>query len=75
MVANLWERHRLSEKLNGKESVKGEAGEEEEWRYGPMRLMATACGHRQFRLTNSCWSEFAEKTEVEEIRERQRLLL
>ena len=39
------------------ESTKGEAGEEEEWRYGPVRSATAACGRRPFRLTRSCWSE------------------
>ena len=51
LAANLLERHRQSEKVNGAESMKGEAGEEEEWRYGPVRLTAAACGRRPFRLT------------------------
>ena len=44
----------ISEKLNGAESAKGEAGEKEEWRYGPVRSAAVACGRRWFRLTSSC---------------------
>ena len=44
MAANIWERHRLSEKVNVAESAKGEAGEEEEWRYGQVRSAAAACG-------------------------------
>nr|POF21193.1 uncharacterized protein, mitochondrial [Quercus suber] len=38
---------------------------------GPVRSAAAACGRRRFRLTSSCRSEFAEKTEVEEMRERR----
>ena len=39
---------------------------------GLVRLAATACGRRQFRHTSSCRrSEFAEKTKVEEMRERR----
>ena len=51
------ERHRQSEKVNGAESMKGEAGEEEEWRYGSVRSAAAACGRHPFRLTSSYWSE------------------
>ena len=65
----------MSEKLNGAELAKGEAGEEEEWRYGPVRSAAAACGHRRFCLTSSCRSEFAKKTEVEEMRERHEAVL
>ena len=50
LVANLLERHRQSEKVNGAESMKGEAGEEEEWRYGSVRFVVAACGRRRFRL-------------------------
>ena len=39
LAANIWERHRLSEKVNVAESAKGEAGEEEEWR-GPLHVAA-----------------------------------
>ena len=47
---NLWDPHRLSEKVNGAESATGEAGEEEEWRYGPVRSAAAACGRCRFCL-------------------------
>ena len=50
-------------------------GEEEEWRYGPVRSAAAECGRRQFCLTSSCQSEFAEKTKVEEMRERREAVL
>ena len=50
LAANLWERHQLSEKVNGAESATGEAGEEEEWRYGWVIFVAATCGHRRFRL-------------------------
>ena len=43
--------------MNGAESAKGEAGEEEEWRYGPVRSTAAACGRHPFHLTRSCRSE------------------
>ena len=44
LAANIWERHRLSKRVNGAESAKGEGGEEEEWRYGQVRSMTTTCG-------------------------------
>ena len=61
--------------MNGAELAKGEAGEKEEWRYGPVRSAAVACGCRRFCLTSSCSFEFAEKTEVEEMRERHEAVL
>ena len=40
-----------------------------------MRSAAAACGRRRFRLTSFRRSEFAEKTEVEEMRERREAVL
>ena len=53
----------------------GGSGWRGEWRYGPVRSAAAACGHRRFRLTSFRWSEFVEKTEVEEMRERHEAVL
>ena len=66
MASNLWERHQLSEKLNGAKSTKGVTGEEEEWTYGPVRSAAATCGRRRFCLTGFCRSGVLRKTKVEE---------
>ena len=61
LAANLWERHELSEKLNGAKSAKGEVDEEEGCPIGSVRSAAAACGRRPFRLTRSRQSEFLKK--------------
>ena len=54
----------MSEKVNEKESEKGEVGEKEERRYGPVRSAAAACEVARF----SCRFEVLRKREVRRLR-------